>query len=104
MGRHATQPEYIANSLLFVQEDGDVGIGTTSPFKPFSVEGDDGYSNGEHILASFSRTTPATGIGGVYVGYFADGTDETGGIIRSIGALPLYLGTYDSKQSSAGSY
>ena len=98
LGRHASQPEYDANSLIFIQEDGDVGIGTTSPFKPFSVEGDDGYSNGEHILASFSRTTPATGIGGVYVGYFADGTDETGGIIRSIGALPLYLGTYGSKQ------
>ena len=98
LGRHASQPEYDANSLIFIQEDGDVGIGTTSPFKLFSVEGDDGYSNGEHILASFSRTTPATGIGGVYVGYFADGTDETGGIIRSIGALPLYLGTYNSKQ------
>ena len=64
----------------------NVGIGTTSPSKLFSVEGDDGYSSGEHILASFTRTTPAIGIGGVYVGYFADGTDETGGIVRSIGA------------------
>ena len=31
LGRHATQPEYDANSLLFIQEDGDVGIGTSSP-------------------------------------------------------------------------
>ena len=81
-----------------IDENGNVGIGSTSPSKTLSVEGDDGYSSGEHILVNFSRTTPTNGVGGVYVGYFADGSDETGGIIRSMGGLPLYLGTYDSKQ------
>ena len=35
-----------------------------SPSQTLSVEGDDGYSSGEHILANFSRTTPTNGVGG----------------------------------------
>ena len=31
IGRHATQPEYSANSFLFINESGNVGIGTASP-------------------------------------------------------------------------
>ena len=38
LGRHATQPEYDANSLIFIQEDGDVGIGTNSPDTDFELE------------------------------------------------------------------
>ena len=89
---------YTVSEFMRIDASGNVGIGTTSPSKTLSIEGDDGYSSGEHILVNFSRTTPTTGVGGVYVGYFADGSDETGGIIRSMGGLPLYLGTYDSKQ------
>jgi hypothetical protein len=77
---------------------GNIGIGTTSPIKPLSVEFNDGISSGEHILANFSRTTPNSNVGGLYLGYFADGTDETGGILRSTGNKPLYVGTFSSKQ------
>ena len=38
LGRHATQPEYDANSLIFIQEDGDVGIGTNSPNTDLELE------------------------------------------------------------------
>ncbi len=80
------------------RSSGKVGIGTTSPIKPLSVEFNDGISSGEHILANFSRTTPNSNVGGLYFGYFADGTDETGGILRSTGNKPLYVGTFSSKQ------
>ena len=80
------------------RSSGNVGIGTTSPIKPLSVEFNDGISSGEHILANFSRTTPNSNVGGLYFGYFADGTDETGGILRSTGNKPLYVGTFSSKQ------
>jgi len=80
------------------RSSGNVGIGTTSPIKPLSVELNDGISSGEHILANFSRTTPISNVGGLYLGYFADGTDETGGILRSTGNKPLYVGTFSSKQ------
>ena len=34
----------------------------------------------------------------MYFGYYADGTEETGGVVRSMGNLPLYLGTFSHKQ------
>ena len=81
------------------RNSGNVGIGTTSsPTKKLSVENDDGLSNGEHILANISRTAPTSGVAGLYFGYYADGTEETGGIVRSMAGLPLYLGTFSNKR------
>ena len=39
IGRHATQPEYIANASLIVDSTGNVGIGTTAPTALLSVNG-----------------------------------------------------------------
>ncbi len=38
LGRHATQPEYVANSLMYIQEDGDIGIGTNAPDTDLEIE------------------------------------------------------------------
>lgn len=40
IGRHATQPEYAANSKLAITSSGNVGVGTTSPGFPLTVFGD----------------------------------------------------------------
>ena len=42
IGRHATQPEYSANSFLFINESGNVGIGTTAPAGNLVVSADNG--------------------------------------------------------------
>ena len=95
----ATRNQGAMNDHFVIDSEGKVGIGTTSsPTKKLSVENDDGFSNGEHILANISRTAPTSGVAGLYFGYYADGTEETGGIVRSMGGLPLYLGTFSNKQ------
>lgn len=38
IGSHASQPEYTANSDVFINSDGDVGIGTTSPASGLDVQ------------------------------------------------------------------
>ncbi len=95
----ATRNQGTMNDHFVIDSEGKVGIGTTSsPTKKLSVEHDDGFSSGEHILANISRTTPTSGVAGLYFGYYADGTEETGGVVRSMGGLPLYLGTFSNKQ------
>lgn len=65
---------------------------------PFSVIQNVGMSSGEHILGGFAHQAPSlgNGTGGFIMGYLADGTNATGGFIRSLGNLPLYIGTYGS--------
>ena len=94
----STRNQGTMNDNFVVNSSGRVGIGTTSPIKPLSVEFDDGLSNGEHILANFTRTSPTSYVGGLYLGYFADGSNETAGILRSTGGLPLYIGTNSYKK------
>ena len=94
----STRNQGTMNDNFVVNSSGRVGIGTTSPFKPLSVEFDDGLSNGEHIIANFTRTSPTSYVGGLYLGYFADGANETAGILRSTGGLPLYIGTNTYKK------
>jgi len=94
----STRNQGTMNDNFVVNSSGRIGIGTTSPTKPLSVEFDDGLSNGEHILANFTRTSPTSYVGGLYLGYFADGSNETAGILRSTGGLPLYIGTNSYKK------
>ena len=52
LGRHASQPEYDANSLIFVQEDGDVGLGTNNPSFGLDVQ----IGNNDGVAARFEGT------------------------------------------------
>ena len=45
IGYHGTQPEYIANSLVWVDNTGKFGIGTTDPSVPLHIKGDTDTSN-----------------------------------------------------------
>ena len=45
IGYHGSQPEYIANSLVWVDNTGKFGIGTTDPSVPLHIKGDTDTSN-----------------------------------------------------------
>ena len=82
LGRHASQPEYDANSLIFVQEDGDVGLGTNNPSFGLDVQ----IGNNDGVAARFEGTiqvnqTDATSRA---YGYLStdDGSTMIGGNLR----------------------
>jgi len=82
---------------LVVQNNGWVGIGTTASLAPFSVISDLGVGAGEHTLFDF-ETNQTTGTG-IKLGYWANGTGLSGGVIRSTNSYPLFLGTTNNKQT-----
>jgi hypothetical protein len=77
---------------MVVTNTGDIGIGG-APFKGarFEVRADQGVAAGEHGLIYASRA--GQGTGGVFMGYRANGTAATGGYLRGISNLPLFVGT-----------
>jgi len=77
---------YVSNS---------VGVGTVNPIWKFTVENNN-YSSGEQIFNGFRASDQSTG---VFIGYRADGTTGTGGVVRSGGNTPLYLGTTGTPQA-----
>jgi hypothetical protein len=54
IGYHATQPEYRANSKLFINTSGDVGVGTVSPDSRLTVS-----SGTTNAVANFKSTDAA---------------------------------------------
>lgn len=72
-----------------------VGIGTSNPIWKFTVENNN-YSSGEQLFNGFRASDQSTG---VFIGYRADGTTGTGGVVRSGGNTPLYLGTTGTPQA-----
>jgi hypothetical protein len=83
---------------MTITNSGDIGIGG-APFKGarFEVRADQGVTNGEHGLIYASRS--GQGTGGVFMGYRANGTAATGGYLRSISNLPLFVGTTASPEA-----
>ena len=75
IGRDTTQPHYDANSLMFIEEGGDIGIGTTAPNAKLAVNGATGIT-GDGV-AAFADTANAAAISGEnnnatgWAGYFA---------------------------------
>ncbi|OGS24237.1 MAG: hypothetical protein A2314_00920 [Elusimicrobia bacterium RIFOXYB2_FULL_50_12] len=82
--------------LFRVQENGKVGIGTTTPDAAITVKDDAGLSAGEHFLANVLRTTSDAQL---LLGYRADGTVVTSNLIRSANSLPLTFGTSSQNQA-----
>ena len=81
-----------SNALVVDGSTGYVGIGTTEFFRPLQVLEDRGVAPaGEKVLTSI-LTDAGTGAG-LFLGYYADGANTTGGTIRSTNDLPLFLGT-----------
>ena len=85
-----TQPD--ASGHVTNTNTGGVGIGG-APVKgsKLEVRADYGVAAGEHGLIYASRA--GVGTGGVFFGYRANGTAATGGYMRSISNLPLFVGT-----------
>ncbi|GJQ57900.1 MAG: DUF1566 domain-containing protein [Candidatus Scalindua sp. AMX11] len=73
---------------------GKVGIGTTNFEDPLSVFHDLGIANGEHPIAIFKGPRA-----GIRLGYRADGTNATGGSVRSLANRPLFLGTVKAQEA-----
>ncbi len=67
IGRHATQPEYLANALLTVTSAGDVGIGTTAPAVMLTVDDTGGTVSAPYIAATDKLAVMSTGNGVIQI-------------------------------------
>ncbi len=80
---------------------GYVGIGTTSPTFPFTVQNNLGVSSGGHILTWAGQSNSGTSAG-IYTGYVADGSAITGSLVGSggnaTGGNVLFLGNNINSQ------
>ncbi|OGE19779.1 hypothetical protein A2871_02230 [Candidatus Daviesbacteria bacterium RIFCSPHIGHO2_01_FULL_41_23] len=81
-------------------KDGNVGIGTASPSNHLEIADPTSVTTGEHInFTTHTGTATAGNAAGIAVGWYANGTSNTGGILRSINSLPLFLGTFTTPQA-----
>jgi len=86
----------IAGKVVVDGVNGRIGIGTTSPGAKLDTREADSVANGEHFVGDFYNVS---GSAGVNLGWRANGSALTGGFMRSIGSLPLFLGTTNSTQA-----
>jgi len=84
----------IVDSVIYQNAAGLVGIGTIAPVAKLNVA-DNSYTSGEHQLL---RMAAVDGSAGITIAYEANGALGTGGILRSVGAVPLYFGTYSNSK------
>ena len=94
--------DYSANSgedfinwtnLMTLTTSGNLGIGTTSPSYPLMVESNS-YTDGVHTIAGFVSEVTGISQGGVYLGYYANGTAPTLSTIYG-GAKDLVLESWN---------
>lgn len=74
---------------LMVNSAGNLGVGASAIPHRLTVVGDGSLSNGNHPVASFTKS----GTSGVYVGYKANGSTATSGLIFTDNQLPLAFGS-----------
>ncbi len=86
----------IASEHMRITKDGKVGIGTASPSYKLSVISDGSVINGEHFITQAVANASGSGI---YLGYIANGSSITSGLVRSDNSLPLTLGTSATNQA-----
>ena len=75
-----------STSRFYIKNNGNVGIGTSSPNAKLNVVNDDGVGSGLHIIADFNRNTSSAEL---ILGYYADGTNVTTNAVYSANSLPL---------------
>jgi hypothetical protein len=78
---------------LVIDINGNVGVGTEAPLDPLHVSRDKGLTAGEHWILRAGHPT----LGGVVLGYEADGTNYVASKVRSSSNTPLVLGTTNNK-------
>lgn len=77
------------SAAMVLRSNGNLAIGSTAAGYRLTVAGDGSVTNGVHPVASFTKNYT----NGVYVGYKADGTRATAGVIFTDNQLPLVLGS-----------
>jgi len=82
--------------MTVLNNNGNVGIGTTSPQYLLDARGLNSITSGGHDIAAFANVS---GTAGIVSGWYANGTEETGGCTRSINSLPYFLGTTSAPQA-----
>src|SRR3989344_1805610 len=80
---------------MIIAKDGNVGIGTTGPNSLLHLSKNDGVTSGEHGLFELNNV----GNGGLIMGYRANGTDVTGGYLRTPATMDLSLGAGAATQA-----
>lgn len=75
-------------TLMLMSSSGNLAVGTTVAGYRLTVVGDGSVASGNHPVASFTKNYT----NGVYVGYKANGTMATAGLIYTDNQLPLVLG------------
>src|SRR3990167_7898454 len=84
-----------AGDRMIIAKDGNVGIGTTGPNSLLHLSKNEGVTSGEHGLFELNNV----GNGGLIMGYRANGTDVTGGYLRTPATMDLSLGAGAATQA-----
>lgn len=96
-----TGSDSLQELAMAIRGNGRIGIGTPNPTSKIHIYQNDGYGDGEHKVLAIADQEPISGSGtaGLYMGYYADGATATGGYLRSLGQMPLFLGTHSTQQA-----
>ena len=83
-----------------ITDEGNVGIGTSSPTAKLTVQNDDGVSNGLHVIGDFNRSAGTDAQ--LILGYYANGSSVTGPVLYAANSKPLLFAAGGTEKMRIG--